>query len=86
MGRRAPCEDAVLPYPEGMVPEVTIVNERTAEMTLTAACVACGGDLLLRVSPDGARTYCPTCHVIAKPKVVFGPHGFQLTEEKPALA
>ncbi|MEW6435398.1 MAG: hypothetical protein AB1730_28210 [Myxococcota bacterium] len=69
-----------------MVQEVTIVNERTAELTLTAACVMCGGDVQLRVSPDGARTYCPTCHVIAKPKVFFSPHGFHLAEERPALA
>jgi hypothetical protein len=46
----------------------------------------CGGDVQLRVSPDGARTYCPTCHVIAKPKVFFSPHGFHLAEERPALA
>lgn len=69
-----------------MVPEVTIVNERTAELTLTAACPTCGGDVLLRVSPDGARTYCPVCHVIAKPKVTFGPGGLVLTPENPAQA
>lgn len=69
-----------------MVPEVTIVDERTAEMTLAAACLTCGGDLLLRLSPDGARTYCPVCHVIAKPKVRFGPGGLALMPERPALA
>lgn len=56
-----------------------MVDERTAELTLTAACPTCGGDVLLRVSPDGARTYCPVCHVIAKPKVAFGPGGLVLT-------
>jgi hypothetical protein len=69
-----------------MVPEVTIVNEHIAELTLTAACLTCGGDLQLRVSPDGARTWCSTCHVIGKPKVGFGPGGLVVLPAVPPLA
>lgn len=69
-----------------MVPEVTLFGERTAEFTLAGACVACGGDVQLRVSPDGARTWCPTCRIIAKPKVGFGKDGLVLTQETTAQA
>jgi hypothetical protein len=69
-----------------MVPEVTILGERTAELTLPGACPTCGGDVQLRLSPDGARTWCPACHVIGKTKVAFGPGGVVLTPERPALA
>ncbi|MEW5742480.1 MAG: hypothetical protein AB1938_26415 [Myxococcota bacterium] len=69
-----------------MVPEVTILNEKTAELTLTAACPTCGGDLKLRVSPDGARTYCPACRVIARTRVGFGPDGLVVAPDSLAQA
>jgi hypothetical protein len=69
-----------------MVPEVTILGERTAELLVPGACPLCGGDVQLRVSPDGARTWCPACRVIAKSKVSFGAEGVVLTPERPALA
>ncbi len=61
-----------------MVNMVSIVGERMAEMVLPKACTSCGGDLTMRVSPDGARTYCPACHVIAKPEVTWNSEGARL--------
>lgn len=69
-----------------MVNMVSIVGERMAEMTLPKACVTCGGDLLMRVSPQGARTYCPECHVIAKPDVTWNGEGGHLEVKQGALA
>jgi hypothetical protein len=85
-GTQLACESTALPYRWSMNPEVTILDAQTAELTLTGACVACGGDVLLRVSPDGARTYCAACHAIAKPKVHFGPDGLRLSYESQAQA
>ncbi len=69
-----------------MVESLNIVGERTAEMTLRSACLFCGGDLQLRVSPGVARTYCPTCHVILKPKVAWTGEGFSVDHTDVALA
>lgn len=69
-----------------MVPEVSILNEKTAEFTLTAACPACGGDLRLRLSPEGARSWCPTCHLIGRPRVRFGPDGLVVVPDGQAQA
>ncbi len=57
---------------------VNIVGDRTAEMTLPNACATCGGDLTMRLSPSGARTYCPQCHVIAKPELSWNHEGERL--------
>jgi hypothetical protein len=69
-----------------MVNMVSIVAEKTAEMTLPNACVTCGGDLQLRISPTGARTYCTACHVIAKPEVMWNDDGAKLDIRQAALA
>jgi len=69
-----------------MVPEVTILGERTAELTLPGGCPICQGDVQLRMSPDGAHTFCAACHVITKAKVAFGQDGVVLTPARPAEA
>ncbi len=69
-----------------MVNMVSIVGERTAEMTLSNACAVCGGDLSMRVSPDGARTYCADCHLIDKPAVKWNSEGARLDVQQGALA
>ena len=69
-----------------MVNMVSIVGERIAEMTLPNACVTCGGDLTMRISPDGARTYCGECHVIARPDVTWNSEGARLDVRPGALA
>ena len=69
-----------------MVNMVSIVGERMAEMTLPNACISCGGDLQMRVSPTGARTYCHECHIIAKPDVTWNSEGARLDVKAGALA
>lgn len=86
MARAVGCVVALGTYSEAMVPEVTIIDERTAELTLTAACPTCGGDLKMRVSGAGARTWCLACHTIARPKVHFGPEGMVVLPACPAQA
>ncbi|PZR05561.1 MAG: hypothetical protein DI536_32110 [Archangium gephyra] len=56
-----------------MTTEVRVIDETTAEMQLAHACPMCDGDLELRLSPDGARSFCSTCHTIQKPRVPRDP-------------
>lgn len=57
-----------------MTTEVRVIDETTAEMQLSHACPVCDGDLELRLSPEGARSFCATCHTIQKPRVRRDPH------------
>lgn len=57
-----------------MTTEVRVIDETTAEMQLAHACPVCDGDLELRISVDGARSFCATCHTIGKPRVHRDPH------------
>lgn len=57
-----------------MTTEVRVIDESTAELQLQHACPICEGDLELRLSPEGARTFCATCHMIQKPRVHRDPH------------
>jgi hypothetical protein len=61
-----------------MIREVTVIAPGTAETTLPHACVTCGGDLQLRVSPGSARTFCGVCHTILRPRVSFNAQGLVL--------
>ncbi len=57
-----------------MLNDVRVINETTAELQLTGACLVCEGTLELRFSPDGARAFCATCHTIVTPRVRRHPH------------
>lgn len=57
-----------------MSTEVRVINTTTAELELPNACPTCDGPLELRVSPEGARTFCGTCHIIARATVRRDPH------------
>ena len=60
--------------------EVRVIDEGTAEFELEHACPLCDGKLELRVSADGAWTFCSTCRLISHPKVFRHPeHGYSLS-------
>jgi hypothetical protein len=62
-----------------MPTEVRVISEGTAELQLAHACPTCDGALELRISPDGARSFCATCHTIGKPRVHKDAHaGYSL--------
>jgi len=65
---------------------VDIVGEKTAEMTLPNACLTCGGAVQLRVSPDGVRTYCATCHTISKATLGVQEGGLVVAQDVKARA
>jgi len=69
-----------------MVNVVNMVGDHAAETVLKEACPICDGDLQLRISAEGARTWCPTCRLIMHPRVQVTPEGLFLTPEKPVLA
>jgi hypothetical protein len=47
--------------------ELRVISEGTAELQLPHACPTCAGPLELRISADGVRSFCATCHIIARP-------------------
>jgi len=49
--------------------ELRVISEGTAELALPHSCPTCQGALELRISPDGVRSFCGTCHVIARPRL-----------------
>jgi len=62
-----------------MTTEVRVISEGTAELQLANSCPSCEGALELRISPDGARSFCAACHTISKPRLRHTPHeGFSL--------
>lgn len=54
--------------------EVRVIDEATTELQLPASCPTCEGALEIRLSPEGARSFCGTCHVIGRPRVRRDPH------------
>lgn len=49
--------------------ELRVINEGTAELELPHSCPTCGGALEVRISPDGVRSFCATCHTIGRPRL-----------------
>ena len=49
--------------------ELRVINEGTAELALPHSCPTCAGSLELRISPEGVRSFCKTCHVIGRPRL-----------------
>jgi hypothetical protein len=64
-----------------MLPEKTKAAEtEVKETTLPEACMVCGGDLALKVSPGrGASSYCKSCHWFGKPEVTATATGLKVT-------
>jgi hypothetical protein len=61
-----------------MMSELNIVSERVAEFTLPEGCPVCSGAVQVRLSPDGARMVCLSCHAITVSMVRKTPEGFEL--------
>lgn len=56
------------------------VERETHDVRIPGGCVACGGDLLVRVGPSGARAYCGRCVRLSRPVLVPGPTGPAIAE------
>jgi hypothetical protein len=48
------------------------------DFTFEEACILCGGDLEVRLTPGGARTYCRACRWISRPVVARGQDGMRV--------
>lgn len=67
--------------------QLRVIGERTAELELPNACPTCAGTLELRISPEGVRSFCNICHVIASPRLHSdGRSGFLLDFRDVGLA
>lgn len=49
--------------------ELRVIKEGTAELQLPNACPSCAGALELRISAEGVRSFCATCHSIGRPRL-----------------
>jgi hypothetical protein len=56
------------------------VHTEVRDVRIPHGCVACGGDLIMRLSPSGARAYCGQCLRLSRPMLVPGPTGPQVAE------
>lgn len=62
----------------GMVVNVHQVSEGVSEVQLPQACVACGGDLHVRLTREEAISYCSVCHYIGKAKATVKDDGLRV--------
>jgi len=53
-------------------------TERHADFMLPTGCIACGGELAVRVTPGRAFAYCGKCHWLSRPLVEAVPDGFRV--------
>jgi hypothetical protein len=53
-------------------------EEKRADFTLPSGCIACGGDLEIRLTPGNAYGYCAACHTLSKPHVELSREGFRV--------
>jgi hypothetical protein len=56
------------------------VGNQVRDLRIPGGCVACGGDLVIRVGPSGARAYCGRCVRLSRPMLVPGPNGPEMAE------
>lgn len=56
------------------------VGNGVRDVRVAGGCVACGGELVIRVSPSGARAYCGRCPRLSRPMLVPGPTGPEIAE------
>lgn len=46
-----------------------------SDFSLEGGCLLCGGDLAVRLTPSGARTFCAACRWISRPHLSRGDDG-----------
>ena len=56
------------------------------DVEIPGACAACGGSLLVRLTPSSARAVCLACHALAPLTVAMTPEGPRLVQEVAAAA
>lgn len=56
------------------------LGNEVRDVRIPGGCVACGGDLVVRVGPSGARAYCGRCLRLSRPMLVPGPAGPEVAE------
>jgi len=60
--------------------EKTALQGEFRDLRIPGGCVACDGDLMVRLSAFGARAYCGKCQRLSTPLLVPGPTGPQVAE------
>ena len=58
----------------------------TAEFELAEGCAVCSGNLRIRLTPRGARSYCGRCHALAEPEVSIDNHEIRIAQPPTAQA
>lgn len=52
--------------------------ESIPDFTVFGGCILCDGDLVVRVTPSGARGYCPRCVWLPKASIDVSPDGVRV--------
>ena len=53
-------------------------KERSADFTIPSGCIACGGELEVRLTPGKAWGYCVKCHWLSRPYIEMERDGFRV--------
>ena len=61
-------------------------EETTRDVTLPAACAACHGEVLVRLTPGRARGVCLACHLVSDLGLARGPDGVHIIQLPRAAA
>jgi hypothetical protein len=58
----------------------------TRDVSLPAACAACSGEVLVRLTPGRARGVCLACHILSDLGLARGPDGLRIVQLARAAA
>lgn len=51
-------------------PDGTVIETPTRDLTIPGGCILCGGDLDVRITPEGAAaSVCSSCRWISRPEM-----------------
>ncbi|HYS81245.1 MAG TPA: hypothetical protein VEM76_11080 [Anaeromyxobacteraceae bacterium] len=62
------------------------LEETTRDVSLPAACAACQGEVLVRLTPGRARGVCLACHFVSDLGLARGPDGVHIIQLPRAAA
>lgn len=61
-------------------------TEQSADFSLPAGCLLCGGAFNVRLTPGAAWGYCPQCHWLSHPEVWVESGTLRLSHDVPTLS
>ena len=66
--------------------ERTPTPDHARDLVIPAGCLLCGGDLAVRITEDGARSFCPRCRWLSRPHMERHGEAIHVTHPAGGLA